>query len=96
MGKLPTAPGEAASVRDLLHSSGAAPALRVVKGTMTEKCPVAGCWFLLRDDTGTIKVDTKDAGFVVIEIPVGTTLEVSGRIAADSRERHLVAAGLRY
>src|SRR5688572_19962101 len=36
-----------------------------VQGEMIEKCPVAGCWFILRDKTGTVRVDTKAAGFVV-------------------------------
>src|SRR5438874_5846422 len=39
----------------------------VVSGTMIEKCPVAGCWFVLRDGTGQVRVDTKAAGFVVTE-----------------------------
>jgi len=42
----------------------------VLHGRMTQKCPVAGCWFMLHDETGTIKVDTKNAGFVVVDIPL--------------------------
>ena len=38
-----------------------------VSGIMIEKCPEAGCWFVLKDSTGRIKVDTKMAGFVVVE-----------------------------
>ena len=41
-----------------------------VAGEVIEKCPVAGCWFMLRDDTGVIKVDTKSAGFVVLDLPL--------------------------
>src|SRR4051794_9330890 len=36
-----------------------APASVVVQGEMIEKCPVAGCWFVLKDRTGVVRVDTK-------------------------------------
>src|SRR5947209_6893584 len=42
----------------------------VVEGEMIEKCPVAGCWFVLKDRTGVVRVDTKSAGFVVSEVPL--------------------------
>src|SRR4051812_21806791 len=59
----------------------------VVGGTMTEKCPVAGCWFIVRDRSGTIRVDTKNAGFVVVDVPLKTTVLVSGRVATNGSER---------
>jgi uncharacterized protein YdeI (BOF family) len=68
----------------------------VVRGTMTEKCPVAGCWFMLRDETGFIKVDTKNAGFVVINVPIKTKLLVSGHVTTNGSERLLDASGVRY
>jgi len=64
-------------------------------GTMIEKCPVAGCWFMLRDKTGVIKIDTKNAGFVVSEVPVNTEVTVSG-IPAKSGEPRIAASGIRY
>jgi uncharacterized protein YdeI (BOF family) len=67
-----------------------------VHGKMVEKCPVAGCWFMLKDDTGTIKVDTKSAGFVVLNVPVGTDVTVSGKSAANGSERMVEASGVRY
>lgn len=73
-------------------SSGAA----VVSGTMTEKCPVAGCWFMLQDGSGTIKVDTKNAGFVVVDVPLKTKMTVTGKILTNGNERLLDATGLRY
>src|SRR5947208_1024114 len=54
-----------------------------LRGTMVEKCPVAGCWFNLRDDTGLIKVDTKAANFVVLNVPLQTTVLVSGRLTTN-------------
>ncbi len=67
-----------------------------VQGVMIEKCPVAGCWFRLRDRTGTIKVDTKAAGFVVVDLPLESRLTVAGKVVADGREVALEATGLRY
>jgi uncharacterized protein YdeI (BOF family) len=68
----------------------------VLHGTMTRKCPVAGCWFLLRDETGTIKVDTKSAGFVVVDVPLDSTVTISGRVVTNGTEHFIDATGLRY
>src|SRR6476661_32253 len=51
-----------------------------VSGVMIEKCPVAGCWLRLRDATGVIKVDTKSAGFVVVNVPLEKTVTVAGKV----------------
>ena len=68
----------------------------VLRGTMTEKCPVAGCWFILRDGSGTIKVDTKNAGFVVVDVPLNTSLAVVGRMLTNGTGRVIEATGVRY
>src|SRR5437016_2914396 len=68
----------------------------VVHGAMTEKCPVAGCWFILHDQTGAIKVDTKNAGFVVVDIPLHSSLMVAGRLLTNGGEKFIDATGLRY
>ena len=68
----------------------------VVHGRLTEKCPVAGCWFVLHDSAGTIRVDTKSAGFVVVDIPLQTLVTVAGKIATNETERIVEATGLRY
>lgn len=91
---LGTPPRQAAAimaVRDLKPATGAV----TLQGTMIEKCPVAGCWFVLRDKTGAIKVDTKDAGFVVTEVPLGASVTVGGTLAANG-ERRIAATGLLY
>lgn len=67
-----------------------------VHGKMVEKCPVAGCWFMLKDSTGVIKVDTKSAGFVVLNVPLGADVTVSGKSAANGSERMVEASGVRY
>ena len=66
-----------------------------LQGEMVEKCPVAGCWFMLRDKTGIVRVDTKQAGFVVSEVPLHSTLTVSGTVTSGT-EISVKASGVRY
>lgn len=67
-----------------------------LRGTLVEKCPTAGCWFILKDRTGLIKVDTKAAGFAVTGIPLETDVTVSGRLAYHDDAATLTASGLKY
>lgn len=64
-----------------------------ISGTMIEKCPVAGCWFVVKDRTGVIRVDTKAAGFVVTDVPLSSSVVVTGAVTGGGRE--LAATGLR-
>ena len=63
---------------------------------MIEKCPVAGCWFRLRDATGVILVDTKSAGFVVVNVPLESPMTVAGKAVAQGDAVMLEATGVRY
>jgi uncharacterized protein YdeI (BOF family) len=77
--------------------AGDVPRQVTLNGTMIEKCPVAGCWLRLRDNTGTIKVDTKSGGFVVVNVPVNTPVTVSGSVVTSADEEITIAAtGLSY
>jgi uncharacterized protein YdeI (BOF family) len=76
--------------------AGDTPPQVTIEGVMVEKCPFAGCWFRLRDRTGTIKVDTKTAGFVVVDLPLETQLTVAGKVVPDGKDMALEATGLRY
>ncbi len=67
----------------------------LIQGVMTEKCPVAGCWFMLRDSSGVIRVDTKAAGFTVTDVPVNSAVTVVGTMKQDG-EKVFSAKGLRY
>ena len=78
------------AVRDLKTAS----TNTVIAGKMIEKCPVAGCWFMLRDKTGVIKVDLKTAGFVVTNVPVGAQIQAVGRLKTVG-ERRFEATGIR-
>lgn len=68
----------------------------VLHGTMTKKCPVAGCWFMLTDETGTIKVDLKNSEFVVVDVPLKSKMVVAGYVITNETERVLEATGLRF
>ena len=68
----------------------------VLSGLMIEKCPVAGCWFRLQDQTGVIKVDTRAAGFVVANLPVKSKMLVSGKVIVDGDSFSIEATGVRY
>jgi len=76
--------------------AGDTPQKIALSGTLVEKCPVAGCWFRLQDDTGTIKVSTKNAGFVVVDVPLETKITVAGQIVTEGDEVEIEATGLRY
>ncbi len=67
----------------------------LVSGEMIEKCPVAGCWFELRDKSGVVHVDTKAAGFVVSTIPLHTKMTVAGKVIPGSPPS-LAATGIQY
>jgi uncharacterized protein YdeI (BOF family) len=67
-----------------------------VRGTMVEKCPVAGCWFKLHDSTGTVQVDTKTAGFTVTDLPLQSTIVVSGKVVQRGSQKIIQASGIRY
>ena len=92
LGKAPA--GEPRTI--LSVKTGNAPPQVTLIGVMIEKCPVAGCWFRLRDRTGIIKVDTKLAGFVVVDLPLETKMTVAGKVVADGNEVAIEATGLRY
>ena len=76
--------------------AGTTPPEVTVSGVMIEKCPVAGCWFRLRDNTGVIKVDTKPAGFVVVNVPMESRVTVAGKVVADGDDVMIEATGVRY
>jgi uncharacterized protein YdeI (BOF family) len=89
LGKRPT-DGKFVQVSALAPGS-----LVTVKGVIVEKCPVAGCWFMLRDKSGVIRVDTKSSGFVVLDVPLNTTVKVSGTLKTAG-ERMIAATGMSY
>lgn len=92
LGKVPK--GEPVSI--LSVHAGNTPPQVVLNGVMIEKCPTAGCWFRLRDGTGVIKVDTKAAGFVVVNVPLDSNVTVAGKVTAVGNDVQIEATGVRY
>ena len=92
LGKAPS--GEPRTL--LAVKSGDTPPQVTLSGVMFEKCPVAGCWFRMRDRTDVIKVDTKSAGFVVVNVPLDAQVTVSGKVVANGDELVIEASGVRY
>ena len=86
--------GETIPIAGARAAGGASPV--TIEGSMIEKCPVAGCWFILRDRTGAMKVDTKAAGFAVVDVPLRTRIRVAGRVREEGTEPILEADGLSY
>jgi uncharacterized protein YdeI (BOF family) len=92
LGKSPK--GEPVSI--LAIRAGDTPPQVTVRGIMVEKCPIAGCWLKVQDTTGTIMVDTKSAGFVVVNVPLESKVTVAGKIVTEGDEVLIEASGLRY
>jgi hypothetical protein len=92
LGKSPK--GEPVSI--LAIRAGDTPPQVTISGVMLEKCPVAGCWLKVQDQSGTIMVDTKSAGFVVVNVPLESKVTVAGKIVTEGDEVLIEASGLRY
>lgn len=92
LGKAP-ADGQTVSVKALAAAPAKSPVL--LQGEMVEKCPVAGCWFVLRDKTGTVRVDTKAANFVVTNVPLHAQVTVAGTVLPGDTPG-VAATGVRY
>jgi uncharacterized protein YdeI (BOF family) len=67
-----------------------------VRGSLQDKCPVAGCWFHLNDGKARLRVDTKAAGFTITDVPLRTAITVQGRVIKSGSEVSLDATGLQY
>ena len=82
-----------AAIEALSSERKAAPV--IVRGEMIEKCPVAGCWFVLKDKTGVVRVDTKAAGFVVTDVPLHSQMTVAGTLTPGAQPG-IAATGIRF
>ena len=69
---------------------------QTISGTMIDKCPIAGCWFHVKDSTGVIKVDTKNSGFVVTDVPINSHVTVTGLMRGSDHDQTLTATGMSY
>lgn len=68
----------------------------VARGTMVEKCPIAGCWFKLHDPTGIIKVDLKATKLNVLDKPLNSEVTVRGKVVQNGSEKMIQAASATF
>lgn len=68
----------------------------LARGTMVEKCPVAGCWFMLHDKTGIIKVDLKATKQNVVNIPLNSEVTVRGKVAQNGSQKMIQAVSATF
>jgi len=50
------------------------------EGTITKECPHSGCWAIVKDVSGQIRIDTNDGGFALPLRREGSKVEVVGKV----------------
>jgi uncharacterized protein (TIGR00156 family) len=93
----PIAPdAKAISISEAVRMAGKDSKDVVVKGQITEKCPTSGCWFYLKDDTGSIRVDAQFSGFNVLDVPSGSQVTLQGKVSKpEDGEAEIAVSGMR-
>lgn len=51
-----------------------------IEGRIVEECPHSGCWAVIEDATGQIRIDTNKGGFALPLHREGSTIRVVGEI----------------
>ena len=51
-----------------------------IKGKIVEECPHSGCWAVIEDGTGRIRIDTNKGGFALPLRREGSTIRIVGEI----------------
>jgi hypothetical protein len=83
-------PAKASFVRALAQRS----STLMVEGVVVDRCPLFGCWMIVRDETGPLFVDLAPEGLRADALAPGTRVRVTGRIG-PTREGNIgfVATG---
>jgi uncharacterized protein YdeI (BOF family) len=50
------------------------------EGTITRECPHSGCWAIVQDASGQIRIDTNDGGFALPLRREGSKVRVVGKV----------------
>ena len=50
------------------------------EGTITKECPHSGCWAIIKDASGQIRIDTNDGGFALPLRREGSKVRVVGKV----------------
>ena len=51
-----------------------------IHGQITTQCPTTGCWALVKDGTGEIRIDTQKGAFALPPRSVGSKINVVGEV----------------
>jgi len=51
-----------------------------IEGTIDQECPHSGCWAVIKDGTGTIRIDTKQGGFALPLHREGSHVRIIGQV----------------
>ncbi|HCA46964.1 MAG TPA: hypothetical protein DEP45_06230 [Armatimonadetes bacterium] len=51
-----------------------------IEGTIAKECPSSGCWAVIQDDTGEIRIDTEKGGFALPLRREGSRIKVIGEL----------------
>lgn len=51
-----------------------------IEGKIVEECPHSGCWAVIEDGTGRIRIDTNKGGFALPLRREGSTIRIVGEI----------------
>ena len=51
-----------------------------IAGTITKECPHTGCWAIIEDATGQIRIDTKAGGFALPLRREGSKVQIVGQV----------------
>ena len=54
-----------------------------IEGTIAQECPHTGCWAVIKDDTGQIRIDTNDGGFTLPLHQEGHKIRVVGKLKVE-------------
>lgn len=64
-----------------------------IEGTIKRQCPTTGCWAVIDDGTGEIRIDTRKGGFALPLRREGATIRVVGEVElAPNRVPEISAA----
>lgn len=63
-----------------------------IHGEITLMCQTTGCWAVVRDETGEIRIDTQKGGFALPPRSVGSHIDVVGEVELTENRTPLISA----
>lgn len=77
-GNLPASEVQTVTIGEIAHLQ---PGETVaIEGTIKRECPSSGCWALIEDHTGEIRIDTEKGGFALPLHREGSRIRVVGEL----------------